>query len=97
MPREKFEFVQRLGLYRKRIKDTDGKYVAIYGKTPTELSEKLKSARRTVESGQASKVRPQSREARSPVLQALMSAISPAISMVAGLLLCSVLFRNVTV
>lgn len=58
MPREKFEYVERLGLYRKRIKDTDGKYVAIYGKTPTELSEKVKVARRTVEEGQIAKDNP---------------------------------------
>ena len=54
MPREKFEYVERLGLYRKRIKDTDGKYVAIYGKTPTELSEKVRSARRAVEDASTS-------------------------------------------
>ncbi|MEG1577172.1 MAG: tyrosine-type recombinase/integrase [Oscillospiraceae bacterium] len=58
MPREKFEYVERLNLYRKRIKDADGKYVAIYGKTPTELSEKLKSARRSVEDAQTSKENP---------------------------------------
>lgn len=58
MPREKFEYVERLGLYRKRIKDTDGKYVAIYGKTPTELSEKVKTARRAVEDNQTAKDNP---------------------------------------
>lgn len=58
MPREKFEYVERLGLYRKRIKDVDGKYVAIYGKTPTELSEKVKTARRAVEDSQVSKDNP---------------------------------------
>lgn len=58
MPREKFEYVERLGLFRKRIKDTDGKYVAIYGKTPTELSEKVKAARRSVEDNQTSKENP---------------------------------------
>lgn len=49
MPRPKkpkYEFVERLGLYRKRIKDTDGKYVAIYGKTPDELTEKVAEAQR---------------------------------------------------
>ncbi len=58
MAREKFEYVERLGLYRKRIKDTDGKYVAIYGKTPTELSEKVKGARRAVEDNQTAKDNP---------------------------------------
>ena len=58
MPREKFEYVDRLGLYRKRIKDTDGKYVAIYGKTPTELAEKVKNARKAVEENSISKNNP---------------------------------------
>ena len=40
----KYEYVERLKLYRKRIKDIDGKYVAIYGKTPDELTEKLQVA-----------------------------------------------------
>lgn len=39
-----YEYVDRLNLYRKRIKDADGKYVAIYGKTPDELTEKVKAA-----------------------------------------------------
>lgn len=58
MPREKFEYVERLGLYRKRIKDTDGKYAAIYGKSPTELAEKVKDARRAVEDNQTAKDNP---------------------------------------
>ncbi len=78
MPREKYEFVQRLGLYRKRIKDADGKYVAIYGKTPTELSEKLKSARRTVESGQASKENPTLSEYADRWMELNASSISVA-------------------
>lgn len=47
MPRPKkptFEYVERLGRYRKRIKDTDGKYVAVYGRTPEELTRKLAAA-----------------------------------------------------
>ena len=50
MPRPKkptYEFVERLKLYRKRIKDADGKYVAIYGKTPDELTQKLSNTLRT--------------------------------------------------
>jgi len=43
-----YEWVERLGLYRKRIKDTDGKYVAIYGKTPEELTEKIEVAKYAV-------------------------------------------------
>ena len=44
MPRPKkptYEYVAQLDRYRKRIKDADGKYIAIYGKTPQELTEKL--------------------------------------------------------
>ena len=40
----RYEYVEKLGSYRKRIKDSDGKYVAIYGKTPDELTRKLKEA-----------------------------------------------------
>lgn len=49
MPREKFEYVERLKLYRKRIKDSDGKYFAIYGKTPDELRDKVRAAQRAIE------------------------------------------------
>jgi len=37
----KYEYVERLNLYRKRVKDANGKYVAVYGKTPDELTAKL--------------------------------------------------------
>ena len=37
----KYEYVEKLSLYRKRVKDINGKYVAVYGKTPDELTEKL--------------------------------------------------------
>ena len=40
----KYEYVERLGRYRKRIKDADGKYVAIYGNTPKELEAKIREA-----------------------------------------------------
>ena len=61
MPRPRkprYEFVDRLGLYRKRIKDTDGKYVAIYGKTPDELTEKIAEAQRMIEQGEADRANP---------------------------------------
>lgn len=45
----KYEYVEKLGRYRKRIKDADGKYVAIYGATPKELEEKLKIAQAHIE------------------------------------------------
>lgn len=48
----KYEFVPRLNCYRKRIKDTDGRYVAIYGKTPDELTLKLEEARRQISDAQ---------------------------------------------
>lgn len=54
----KYEYVERLKLYRKRIKDSDGKYVAIYGKTPEELTEKLRAATATIEEGQIQKENP---------------------------------------
>lgn len=45
----KYEYVAALGRYRKRIKDTDGKYVAIYGRTPEELEAKLRDAEQLIE------------------------------------------------
>lgn len=44
MPRKKkpkYEFIESRGLYRKRVKGIDGEFVAIYGKTPEELEDKL--------------------------------------------------------
>lgn len=52
MPRQKkptYEYVEKLGRYRKRIKGPDGKYVAIYGVTPEELTERLYEAQRQIE------------------------------------------------
>lgn len=43
-----YEFLKSKNLYRKRIKDTDGKYVAIYGSTVKELEEKLEYAREAI-------------------------------------------------
>lgn len=43
-----YEWVEKLNRYRKRIKDVDGKYVAIYGKTVPELEEKLAEAERII-------------------------------------------------
>lgn len=50
-PAEKptYEFMASRNEYRKRIKGPDGKYIAIYGKTPEELSEKVAIARREIE------------------------------------------------
>ena len=45
----KYEYVEKLKSYRKRIKDADGKYIAIYGKTPEELTAKLEEAQRKIE------------------------------------------------
>jgi len=46
-----YEYVAKLNRYRKRIKNADGKYAAIYGKTPEELTEKLAEATKQVEEG----------------------------------------------
>lgn len=40
----KYEYVEKLKLYRKRIKDSDGKYVAIYASDPDELTVKIREA-----------------------------------------------------
>ena len=45
-----YEYVEKLKRYRKRIKDADGKYVAIYGNSPDELTAKLQEAQRIIES-----------------------------------------------
>lgn len=39
--RNTFEFIKRDRLYRKRVQEPNGQYVAIYGRTPAELIEKL--------------------------------------------------------
>lgn len=52
MPRQKkptYEYVEKLGRYRKRVKGPDGKYVAVYGLTPEELTERLNQAQRQIE------------------------------------------------
>lgn len=45
----KYEYVEKLGRYRKRIKDADGKYVALYGTSPEELTAKIEEAQRQIE------------------------------------------------
>lgn len=45
MPRPKnptYEYIKSKDLYRKRIKGPDGKWIAIYAKTPKELSAKIR-------------------------------------------------------
>lgn len=52
MPRPKkptYEWMPNRKEYRKRIKDSDGKYVALYAKTPDELTAKIEEARRQIE------------------------------------------------
>ena len=44
-----FEFVASRNEYRKRIKGPEGKYVALYAKTPEELAEKVAIAQREIE------------------------------------------------
>ena len=38
---EHYEYVERDGLFRKRVKDATGKYVAIYGETPEDVTKQL--------------------------------------------------------
>lgn len=44
-----YEFMPKRNEYRKRIKDADGKYVALYARTPEELTEKIVEAQRQIE------------------------------------------------
>lgn len=44
-----YEWVSSKKLYRKRIKDSDGKYVAIYAADPNELTMKVQEAKRQIE------------------------------------------------
>lgn len=44
-----YEWVPSRNQYRKRIKDSDGKYVAIYAKDPDELTMKIREAERQIE------------------------------------------------
>ena len=37
----KYEYVEKLNLYRKRVKDSSGKYVALYGQTTEELTGRI--------------------------------------------------------
>lgn len=46
-----YEYVKSLDQYRKRVKDENGKYVAIYGKTPDDLEEKIYEFKQEVKSG----------------------------------------------
>lgn len=65
MPRKKrehYEWVPKLNLYRKRIKDVDGKYVPIYAKTEAEMDAKVEEAKKTVAAGLAAKENPTVRQ-----------------------------------
>lgn len=44
-----YEYIPSRNEYRKRIKDSDGKYVALYAKTPDELTRKVAEAQRQIE------------------------------------------------
>lgn len=43
-----YEYVEKLGVYRKRIKDVDGKYVALYASTPSDLTQKVYEAQEQI-------------------------------------------------
>lgn len=49
LPKYKMTTRKGISYYRTRIKDADGKRVAVYGKTPEELEEKLETARKIIE------------------------------------------------
>ena len=44
-----YEWVPSRNQYRKRIKDSDGKYVALYAQDPDELTRKIREAERQIE------------------------------------------------
>lgn len=61
MPRpkkEQYEYVPALGRYRKRVKDVDGVWMALYGKTPHELEDKIRAAREQIREGLVQRARP---------------------------------------
>jgi len=41
MKKPTYEYVEREKLYRKRVRDINGKRIALYGATPHELTEKI--------------------------------------------------------
>ena len=53
-----YEYVEKLNLFRKRVKDIHGKYVAVYGRTPDELTEKLLEFNKQQEQGAENKDNP---------------------------------------
>lgn len=54
----KYEYVEKLNLYRKRVKDSSGKYVALYGQTPEELTERILEFSRLQAQGAGSRENP---------------------------------------
>ena len=57
-----YEWVPSRKQYRKRIKDTDGKYVALYANTPDELTRKIAEAQRQIETAVFRRENPTVRE-----------------------------------
>lgn len=65
MPRQKkpkYEYIPSRGLYRKRIKDTDGKYVAISATSPEALAEKIAEAQELISTASFHRENPLVRE-----------------------------------
>lgn len=54
----RYEYVERLKCYRKRIKDVDGTYVAIYGKTEAQLTENLQTAQERIAKASYNRIHP---------------------------------------
>lgn len=57
-----YEWVPSRNQYRKRIKDSDGKYVALYAQDPDELTLKVKEAQRQIEAAVFRRENPTVRE-----------------------------------
>lgn len=57
-----YEWVPSRNQYRKRIKDSDGKYVALYARDPDELTRKIREAEQQIEAATFRRENPQVRE-----------------------------------
>lgn len=61
-PKQEFEFIASRNVYRKRIRDTDGKYFAITSADPEELRRKVAEAERVIAEGKYRAENPTVRE-----------------------------------
>lgn len=54
----KYTYLEDKKRYQKKIRDADGKYFALYGKTPEELTEKIEEAERQIAAAKYSRANP---------------------------------------